>query len=35
MKKMLSYVGLALIMVLMTGVLTAAAPMPKVTFELV
>ncbi len=28
MKKMLSYVGLALMMVLMTGVLTAAAPMP-------
>ena len=35
MKKLLSYVGLALMMVLMTGVLTAAASMPKVTFELV
>ena len=35
MKKVLSYVGLALMMVLMTGVLTAAAPVPNVTFELV
>jgi len=35
MKKLLSYVGLALMMVLMTGVLTAAAPAPKVDFELV
>ena len=33
MKKLLSYVGLALMMVLMTGVLTAAAPAPNVFFE--
>lgn len=35
MKKLFSYVGLALMMVLMTGVLTAAAPVPNVTFNLV
>ena len=35
MKKLFSYIGLALMMVLMTGVLTAAAPAPNVTFELV
>jgi len=35
MKRWFSYVGLALMMVLMTGVLTAAAPTPTVTFELV
>jgi hypothetical protein len=36
MKKIFSYVGLALMMVLMTGVLTAAAtPVPDVKFELV
>ena len=35
MKKLFSYVGLALIMVLMTGLLTAAAPLPSVTFDLV
>lgn len=35
MKKLLSYVGLALMMVLMTGVLTAAAPAPNVEIELV
>jgi hypothetical protein len=35
MKKFFSYVGLALMMVLMTGVLTAAAPTPNVTFNLV
>lgn len=35
MKKLLSYIGLALMMVLMTGVLTAAAPAPNVEFELV
>jgi len=35
MKRYFSYFGLALLMVLMTGLLTAAAPMPKVTFELV
>ena len=35
MKKLLSYFGLALLMVLMTGVLTAAAPAPNVTFNLV
>ena len=35
MKKLFSYVGLALMMVLMTGVLTAAAPAPNVTFNLV
>lgn len=35
MKKLFSYAGLALMMVLMTGVLTAAAPAPNVTFNLV
>lgn len=35
MKKTFSIVGLALLMVLMTGVLTAAAPAPNVTFTLV
>ena len=35
MKKLLSYMGLALMMVLMTGVITAAAPAPNVTFNLV
>ena len=35
MKKLFYYVGLALMMVLMTGVLTAATPAPNVTFELV
>jgi len=35
MKKLFSYIGLALMMVLMTGVLTAAAPAPNITFELV
>lgn len=35
MKNKFSYVGLALVMVLATGVLTAAAPMPNVTFNLV
>ena len=35
MKKFFSYVGLVLMMVLMTGVLTAAAPTPVVTFNLV
>jgi len=35
MKKSFSYFGLALLIVLMTGVLTAAAPMPKVQFKLV
>lgn len=35
MKKTFSFVGLALMMVLITGVLTAAAPTPNVTFELV
>lgn len=35
MKKLFSYIGLALMMVLMTGVLTAAAPAPNVTFNLV
>ena len=35
MKKLFSYIGLALMMVLMTGVLTAAAPAPTVTFNLV
>jgi len=34
MKKLFSYIGLALMMTLMTGVLTAAAPAPNVTFEL-
>ena len=35
MKKIFSYSGLALMMVLMTGLLTAAAPAPNVTFDLV
>jgi len=35
MKKLFSYFGLALLIVLLTGVLSAAAPMPNVTFELV
>ena len=35
MKKLFSYVGLSLMMVLMTGVLTAAAPAPTVEFTLV
>jgi hypothetical protein len=35
MKKVFAYIGLALLMVLMTGVLTAAAPAPNVTFNLV
>ena len=35
MKKLISYVGLALMMVLMTGVLTAAVAVPTVTFFLV
>jgi hypothetical protein len=35
LKKLFSYIGLALMMVLMTGVLTAAAPVPDVKFELV
>jgi hypothetical protein len=35
MKKLFSYVGLALMMVLMTGLLSAAAPVPNVTFNLV
>jgi len=35
MKKLFSYVGLALLMLLMTGVLTAASPMPNVEFTLV
>ena len=35
MKRLFFYVGLALLMVLMTGVLTAAAPAPNVTFNLV
>jgi hypothetical protein len=35
MKKLFSFIGLALMMVLMTGVLTAAAPAPNVTFNLV
>ena len=35
MKKMFSYVGLALMMVLMTGVLTAAAPMPATEVTIV
>ena len=35
MKKLFSYVGLALMMVLMTGVLTAAAPTPNVSFKVV
>lgn len=35
MKKLFSYIGLALMLLLMTGVLTAAAPAPNVTFTLV
>jgi hypothetical protein len=35
MKKLFSFIGLTLMMVLMTGVLTAAAPAPNVTFNLV
>jgi hypothetical protein len=35
MKKIFPSIGLALMMVLMTGVLTAAAPAPNVTFNLV
>lgn len=35
MKKVLAYIGLALMMVMMTSVLTAAAPAPNVTFNLV
>jgi len=35
MKRSFSYFGLALLIVLMTSVLTAAAPMPNVTFDLV
>lgn len=35
MKRVLSYVSLALMMVLMTGVLTAAAPTPSVQYNLV
>ena len=35
MKKFFLFLGLALLMVLMTGVLTAAAPMPNVEFTLV
>ncbi len=35
MKRSFSYFGLALLIVLMTGALTAAAPMPKVQFKLV
>ncbi len=35
MKRLFSYVGLALLMVFMTGVLTAAAPAPDVTIKLV
>ena len=35
MKKFFFYVGLALMMVLMTGVLSAMTPAPDVTFELV
>ena len=34
-KRTFSYIGLALLMVLMTGVLTAAAPLPDVKFKLV
>ena len=34
MKRLFSYFGLAILMVLMTGVLTAAAPAPNVTFKL-
>ncbi|NJC96961.1 MAG: hypothetical protein C3F07_03290 [Anaerolineales bacterium] len=35
MKRLFSYFGLALLMVLLTGVLAAAAPMPNVDFTLV
>ena len=35
MKKLFSYVGLALMMVLTTGVLTAAAPTPDVTINVI
>ena len=35
MKRLFSYFGLVLLMVLMTGVLTAAAPMPNYTITLV
>lgn len=35
MKKIFSYFGLVLMLVLMTGVLTAAAPAPNVTFNLI
>jgi len=35
MKRSFSYFGLALLIVLMTGVLTAAAPMPNVQIKLV
>jgi len=35
MKKLFPYFGLAILVVLMTGVLTAAAPAPNVTFTLV
>ena len=35
MKRIFSIFGLALLMVLVTGVLTAAAPIPNVTFNLV
>ena len=35
MKKSFSYIGLALMMVLVTGVLTAEAPAPNVKFDLV
>jgi len=34
MKSFFSYVGMALLMVVMAGVLTAAAPAPNVTFNL-
>jgi len=35
MKRIFSIFGLALLMILVTGVLTAAAPIPNVTFNLV
>jgi hypothetical protein len=35
MKRIFSFLGLTLLMVLMTGLLTAAAPMPNITFTLV
>lgn len=35
MKKFFSYIGLAFMVVLMTGVITAATPLPTVTFNLV